>query len=48
MKKVLTDEQYQKWQQMSGRRFGMGGMRGGMRGPRPGGPRPDGQPAPQQ
>ena len=48
MKKVLTDEQYQKWQQMSGRRFGMGGMRGGNRGPRPGGPRPDGQPAPQQ
>ena len=48
MKKVLTDEQYQKWQQMSGRRFGMGGMRGGNRGPRPGGPRPGGQPAPQQ
>jgi hypothetical protein len=48
MKKVLTDEQYQKWQQMSGRRFGMGGMRGGNRGPRPGGPRPGGQPTPQQ
>ena len=48
MKKVLTDEQYQKWQQMNGRRFGMGGMRGGNRGPRPGGPRPGGQPAPQQ
>ena len=51
MKSVLTDDQYKKWQQMSGRRMGMGGMRGGMRGPggpRPGGPRPDGQPAPQK